>query len=142
MRVVVLVLMAAIALAMVLFGAQNTEAVSVRFLWMDSGQLSLSLVMVLAAVAGAALVALLWLWDQVRFGLRQHRMGRQVHSLEDRAVDLEKRLAAAEAENATLREQVELLGGHAPDYGPQASGPASAPAPTAAPVADDDPALR
>ncbi|MCC6626909.1 MAG: DUF1049 domain-containing protein [Chloroflexi bacterium] len=128
MRGLVLVLMAAIALAMVLFGAQNTEAVSVRFLWLDSGRMSLSLVMVLAAVAGAALVALLWLWDQVRFGLRQHRMGRQVNSLAGRAGDLEKRLASAEAENATLREQVALLGGHAPDYGPPASAPAPAPA--------------
>ena len=73
MRVVVLVLMAAIALAMVVFGAQNNYPVTVHFLWMDSGQMSLSLVMVLAALAGAALVALFWLWDQVRFGLRQHR---------------------------------------------------------------------
>jgi uncharacterized integral membrane protein len=134
MRVLVLVLMALIALAMVLFGVQNTESVSVRFLWMDSGLVSLSLVMVLAAVAGAALVALFWVWDQVRFGLRQHRMGRQMHSLEGHTVDLEKKLAAVEAENATLREQIALLGSHAPDYGPQGA--------SATPPVDDPAAPR
>jgi uncharacterized integral membrane protein len=111
MRALLLVLIAAIACGMVLFGVQNTQPVSVRFLWLESGLGSLSLVMVLAAVAGALLVALFWLWDQVRFGLRSRRMGRQVHSLEGRSVDLQRRLAELEAENSALREQMAALTG-------------------------------
>lgn len=102
MRTVLLALMALLALIMVIFGVQNTQAVTVRFLLLESGPIPVALVMVLSALAGAALVGLFGLWDQVRHGVREWRMGRQLAGVEKRAAELERQLAAALQEKAAL----------------------------------------
>ena len=101
-RTVLLVLIALLSLIMVIFGVQNTQAVTVRFLFFESGQIPHALVMVLSAIAGAALVGLFWLWDQVRFGVRRWRMGRQLAGVEKRAAELERQLATVTEEKAAL----------------------------------------
>jgi len=59
--------------------------------------------MVFSAVAGAALVGLFSIWDQVRHGLQRRRLGKSMTGLERRNADLEGRLAALEQENADLK---------------------------------------
>lgn len=103
MRTLILILVLVLACVMVLFGVQNTQLVTVRFLAFESGSVSLSLVMVFSAVAGAALVGLFSLWDQVRHGLQRRRLGKNMTSLERRTVELEGRLATVEQENADLK---------------------------------------
>jgi uncharacterized integral membrane protein len=101
-RTVLLVLIALLSLIMVIFGVQNTQAVTVRFLFFESGQVPAALVMVLSAIAGAALVGLFWLSDQVRFGVRRWRMDRQLAGVEKRAAELERQLATVTEEKAAL----------------------------------------
>ena len=104
MRTGILILIIVLACIMVLFGAQNTQPVTVRFLVFESAQISLSLVMIFSALAGAVLAGLFGLWDQVRHGFQRRRMGRQVTTLEKRAADLESQLAAAKQETAGPKE--------------------------------------
>lgn len=103
MRTFVVILMLALATAMVIFGVQNTEPVNVRFLGIESGVISLSLVMVLSAVAGAALIGLINLYDRIRLGMRSRRVGKHLKSLEQERAELASRIAALEQENADLK---------------------------------------
>jgi uncharacterized integral membrane protein len=103
MRNVILILMLALACVIVLFAVQNTQPATVRLLTFEAGQASLALVVVLSAAAGAALVALFGIWDQVRHGFRRWRMGRQMSGLERRVVELEGQVAALTQENADLK---------------------------------------
>ncbi len=54
MRYVLPIIMLILALVLVIFGAQNTQAVNVRFLGAETGMISLALVIVVAAIFGAA----------------------------------------------------------------------------------------
>jgi uncharacterized integral membrane protein len=92
-----------VALLLVLFGVQNPQPVTVRFLWLAAQNLSLSLVIVIAAIFGAALVGLLNLWGSIRRGVRGLRERKERTALEVRARDLEARVAALEQENAGLK---------------------------------------
>jgi hypothetical protein len=65
--------------------------------------LSLSLVIVLAAICGAVIVGLLNLWGGIRRGVRGLRERRERTALETRAHDLEQKIAALEQENASLK---------------------------------------
>jgi uncharacterized integral membrane protein len=103
MRTVVLIFMLLVAILLVIFGAQNTQLVSVRFLMIDTGYVSLSLVIVISAVIGAVLASLITVWGSIRRGFRGRRADQQKADLEARGVELETRVAALERENAELR---------------------------------------
>ena len=103
MRTVVLIFTLLVAILLVIFGAQNTQLVSVRFLMVDTGSVSLALVIVISAVIGAVLVSLIGVWGSIRRGFRGRRADQQKAALETRGVDLETRVEALERENAELR---------------------------------------
>jgi uncharacterized integral membrane protein len=103
MRTVILIFMLLVAILLVIFGAQNTQLVSVHFLMIDTGSVSLSLVIVISAVIGAVLASLITVWSSIRRGFRGRRAGQQKAALEARSVDLETRVTALERENAELR---------------------------------------
>jgi cell division protein FtsB len=88
---------------LVLFGVQNTQLVTVRFLSYSVENLSVSLVIVIAAICGALLVALLNVWSGVQRTLRGRRATRERNDLEARNRDLQKRVAELERENQTLK---------------------------------------
>jgi uncharacterized integral membrane protein len=92
-----------LALLLVLFGVQNTQVVSVRFLNYSVENLSVSLVIVIAAICGALLVALLNIWSGIQRTLRGRRAARERSDLETRNRELQKRVAELERENQALK---------------------------------------
>lgn len=105
MRLLVVVLIAILALVMVAFGVQNTQGVTVRFLTVESGLIPLAFVMVLSAIAGALLVGLIALWDQIRHGFRSWRMRRRLSTIEKRTAELEDQVIRLTREKAELAER-------------------------------------
>ena len=103
MRYLISAALLIVAVLLVLFGVQNPQPVSVRFLWLTTQDLSLSLVIVIAAIFGAVLVGLLHLWGSIRRGVRGLRERRERTALETRARDLEQKIAALEQENTSLK---------------------------------------
>jgi lipopolysaccharide assembly protein A len=103
MRIFIPIVMLILALLLVIFGAQNTQSVIVRFLGVETGVISLALVMVVSAIFGAVLTGLFGLWIRIRYGLRSWRANKQRASLEARNRELEQRVTALESENADLR---------------------------------------
>jgi uncharacterized integral membrane protein len=98
MRVFMFILMTVLSVMLVLFGVQNPQPVEVRFLTFTSGPISLSLVMILAVIAGATLVGLFTGYSGIRHSLRERRLSRL-------QADLERRIAQLEKENKQLRAQ-------------------------------------
>ena len=92
-----------LALLLVLFGVQNTQVVTVRFLSFSVESLSVSLLIMIAAISGALLVGLLNLWSGVQRTIRSRREGKERSSLEARNRELQTRVAELERENATLK---------------------------------------
>jgi uncharacterized integral membrane protein len=92
-----------LALLLVLFGVQNTQVVTVRFLNYSVENLSVSLVIVIAAICGALLVALLNVWSGIQRTLRGRRTARERSDLEARHRELQKRVAELERENQALK---------------------------------------
>jgi uncharacterized integral membrane protein len=103
MRTVVLIFALLVAILLVIFGAQNTQLVSVHFLMIDTGSVSLAVVIVISAVIGAVLASLIGVWGSIRRGFQGRRANQQKVALEARGVDLETRVEALERENAELR---------------------------------------
>src|SRR5262245_41530699 len=103
MRYVISAALLIVAILLVLFGVQNPQPVTVRFLWLSAQDLSLSLVIVIAAIFGAVLVGLLSLWGSIRRGVRGLRERRERTALETRARDLEQKVAVLEKENTSLK---------------------------------------
>lgn len=103
MRIAILLLMLVVAILLVVFGAQNTQLVNVHFLMLDTGYVSLSLVIVISAVIGAVLASLLIVWGSIQRGFRGRRADKHQANLEVRSGELETRIAALERENAELR---------------------------------------
>ncbi len=103
MRYLISAALLIVAILLVLFGVQNPQPVTVRFLWLSTQDLSLSLVIVIAAIFGAVLVGLLNLWGSIRRGVRGLRERRERTALETRARDLEQKVAVLEQENAGLK---------------------------------------
>ncbi len=96
MRVFMFIVMTVLSVMLVLFGVQNPQPVEVRFLMFTSGPISLSLVIILAAVAGATLVALFTGYSGIRHSLRERRLNKL-------QAELEQRIAKLEKENEQLR---------------------------------------
>lgn len=109
MGVIVLILMIVLSIIMVLFGVQNPQPVNVRFFSIESGNISLSLVIVVSALLGAALIGLLSLWDSARRGLRSMRTNKRLASLEQRNTELERLSVSLEQENAELKRRNDQL---------------------------------
>ncbi len=105
MGIFVLILMIVLSIIMVLFGVQNPQPVNVRFFTLESGNISLSLVIVVSALVGAALIGLLSLWDSARRGIRRMRTNKQFAALEERNRELEHLKTSLEQENAALKER-------------------------------------
>lgn len=105
MGVIVLILMIVLSIIMVIFGVQNPQPVNVRFFTIESGNVSLSLVIVVSALLGAALIGLLSLWDSARRGLRKMRTNKRLTGLEQQNAELERLRASLEQENAALKER-------------------------------------
>src|SRR5262245_48995945 len=103
MRIFIPIIMLLLALLLVIFGAQNTQSVIVRFLGVETGVISLALVIVVSAIFGAVLTGLFGLWIRIRYGIRSWRANKQRVALEARNRELEQRVAALESENADLR---------------------------------------
>ena len=103
MRTVVLILVLLVAILLVIFGAQNTQLVSVHFLMIDTGSVSLALVIVISAVIGAVLASLITVWGSIRRGFRGRRADQQKVALEASSVEQATRVAALERENDELR---------------------------------------
>ncbi|MGQ9548386.1 MAG: LapA family protein [Roseiflexus sp.] len=98
MRVIMFILMTILSVMLVLFGVQNPQPVEVRLLTFTSGPISLSLVMILAVIAGATLVGLFTGYSGIRHALRERRLSKI-------QADLERRIAQLEKENEQLRAQ-------------------------------------
>ena len=90
MRVFMFILMTVLSVMLVLFGVQNPQPVEVRFLTFTSGPISLSLVMILAVIAGATLVGLFTGYSGIRHSLRERRLSKLQAGLEQRIAQLEK----------------------------------------------------
>ena len=102
MRIFIPIVMLILALLLVIFGAQNTQAVSVKFLGVETGMISLALVIVISAIFGALLTGLFGLWIRIRYGIRSWRANKQRAGLEARNRELEQRVVALESEKASL----------------------------------------
>lgn len=96
LRALIGFLAAVLALALVIFGVQNTQLVEIRFLGFTTGRLSLSLVVIAAAIVGGAIIWLIGLWGAAQRGIRQMRE-------KARTKELEAKVAKLEQENAGLR---------------------------------------
>jgi uncharacterized integral membrane protein len=103
MRIFIPIVMLLLALMLVIFGAQNTQAVNVRFLGIETGSISLALVIVVAAIFGALLTGLFGAWYRIRYGIQNWRAKKQQSSLAARNSELEQRISTLESENTTLR---------------------------------------
>jgi uncharacterized membrane protein YciS (DUF1049 family) len=103
MRIIVMLLVLVVAVVMVIFGAQNTRPVTVQFLNYASGEVSLSLVIVIAAMLGAMLSALLNLSSSIQRSLRDRGARRR---LEARNRELEDRVALLERERSAPKPAV------------------------------------
>ena len=63
---------------MIIFGIQNPQTVNVYFLGIASGEVSLSLVIIISALAGATLVGLFSGWDRIRNVLNKRQLHKQL----------------------------------------------------------------
>ncbi|MDZ4717127.1 MAG: lipopolysaccharide assembly protein LapA domain-containing protein [Roseiflexaceae bacterium] len=115
MRYLIIVLILLVSVVMVVFGVQNTQKVELTFLSYGAKDVSLALVVVLAALGGVILSGLITVWNSIQSGLRERSIRRR---LERENRDLAQRLSIIERENQTLRAALQTKTG----------GPASAPA--------------
>lgn len=101
MRTLILIMGLTVAVLLVIFGVQNTQPVYISFLGLTSRGISLSLVIVIAAVVGAMLATLVNLWDRLQRGWGQRHAADPAEAA--RVTQLEARLDELERENAELR---------------------------------------
>ena len=100
MRYLVVVLILLVSIIMVVFGAQNTQTVKVQFLTYNSGDVSLSLVLVLAAMGGATLTGLVSLWNGIQSSMRERANRRRS---EQRIRELQQRIESLERSNSSMK---------------------------------------
>jgi uncharacterized integral membrane protein len=105
MNYFVTVLIFAVSIVMVIFGAQNTQTVALNFLTYKSGEVSLSLVIVLATVGGVILTGLI----TVASGLRRSMRERNARKRMEREIrDLSQKVSLLERDNTKMREALQL----------------------------------
>jgi uncharacterized integral membrane protein len=100
MRYLVVILILVVSIVMVIFGAQNTQTVKVQFFTYNSGDVSLSLLIVLAALGGATLTALVSIFNGIQSSMRERSLRRK---LEQRNRELEQKVASLEKNYNTAR---------------------------------------
>lgn len=104
MRYLIIILILLISIAMVLFGAQNTQSVEVQFLSYRSGMVSLSLVVIIAAIGGALLIGLVNMWGSIQRSFRERASRKK---LEQRIRELETIVAQQKKDASALRSVAE-----------------------------------
>jgi uncharacterized integral membrane protein len=104
MRYLVVFLILLVSIVMVLFGAQNTQTVKVQFLSYNSGDVSLSLVLVLAAMGGATLTGLVSVWNAIQGGMRERANRRKS---EQRIRELQQKVETLERSNLSMRAAIQ-----------------------------------
>lgn len=112
---------AALAVCLVIFGVQNTQAVQIQFLGFTTERISVSLLVIGAVILGAALMWLLGLWGAAQRSLRLRREAKERATLAARNKELETKVTTLE------RDLAKLSGG--------ASKPAATPPEVSKPVA-------
>jgi uncharacterized integral membrane protein len=103
MRLLIGVVAAAVAIGLVIFGVQNTQAVQIQFLNFSTERISVSLLVIGAVILGAGLMWLIGLYGAAQRGIRQMRDARERSSLATRNKELEQRIASLEKELGTYR---------------------------------------
>jgi uncharacterized integral membrane protein len=101
MNYIVTILLLLVSAVMVVFGAQNTQNVEISFLAYRSGNVPLSLVIVLATLGGALIVALISLLNSLRRSYRERavrkKLERENRDLQQKIALLEKQLVPVSA---------------------------------------------
>lgn len=87
-----LVLALAFALGITVFAVQNTTLVPINFFGLQFDQVAVSLLLVLAALLGAALTFVLGLFREIGHRAQLHSLRDRVHMLERRSQELEGQL--------------------------------------------------
>jgi uncharacterized integral membrane protein len=99
MNYVITILLFMVSIVMVIFGAQNTQNVELNFLAYRSGNVPLSLVIVLATLGGALIVGLVSMLNSLRRSYRERgirkKYERENRDLQQKVVALEQQLAAS-----------------------------------------------
>jgi uncharacterized integral membrane protein len=103
MRVVIGIVAAALAIGLVIFGVQNTQAVQIQFLNFSTERISVSLLVIGAVILGAALMWLIGLYGAAQRSIRQMRDARERSSLAARNRELEQRIAGLEKELSAFK---------------------------------------
>ncbi len=92
MRYLVIIGALALSVLLVIFSVQNTQPVEVQFFTQRTGQVPLSIVVVLTALVGAALTGLLAMSASIQRALQNRKANRERHMLEQRSAELEQRV--------------------------------------------------
>jgi uncharacterized integral membrane protein len=92
MRYIVIIVALALSVLLVIFSVQNTQPVEVQFFTQRTGQVPLSIVVVLTAIAGASLTGLLALSASIQRAFQKRKANRERQLLEARATELEQRV--------------------------------------------------
>lgn len=111
-RALIGIVAAALAIGLVIFGVQNTQAVRIQFLNFSTEQISVSLLVIGAVILGAAMMWLIGLYGAAQRGIRQMRDAKERSTLAARNRELEQRVAGLEKE----------LGAYKPAQAPESKG--------------------
>jgi uncharacterized integral membrane protein len=95
-RALIGIVAAAMSILLVIFGVQNTQPVQLQFLTFETQQISLSLVIIIAVVCGAALMWLFGLYGAAQRSMRLRREVKERLQLSARNAELERKLASFE----------------------------------------------
>lgn len=95
-RALIGIVAAAMSILLVIFGVQNTQPVQIQFLTFETQQISLSLVIIIAVVFGAAFMWLVGLYGAAQRSMRLRREVKERLQLAARNAELERKLASLE----------------------------------------------
>ncbi|MFV9503837.1 MAG: LapA family protein [Oscillochloridaceae bacterium umkhey_bin13] len=97
-RTILGIILAALAVVLVIFSAQNNQNVEIVFLSFKSGEISLPLLVIGAIIFGAALMWLIGLFSAAQRSYKLNRATKDRMQLASRNVQLENRIKALEQE--------------------------------------------